>query len=390
VSQWCGQQPETAVAWLSLDREDNDPERFLLYLCAALESVVPMASAPVRALLQAAEPSSLETVLTLLLNGVAALEQPVTLVLDDYHEIEAPAVHRLVGFLVEHLPPTLFLVLAARSDPPLPLARLRLQGQLIELRDADLRFTREEAVQFLNEQMGLALPPEMVDRLAERTEGWIAGLQMAALSLQGEPDPGSFLDAFAGSNRYLVEYLFEEVLQRQPPDVQAFLGQTAFLDRLCGPLCDAVTGAPGGQAMLQRLAAANLFLVPLDREGYWYRYHHLFADVLRARLLSPDAEATAALHARAAAWYEAHGMTKEQHSSATGRQHAGDTLIEPLSDRELEVLRLVAAGLPNKAIAAQLYLAVGTVKRHVFNVYGKLGVSNRTSAVARARELGLL
>jgi ATP/maltotriose-dependent transcriptional regulator MalT len=517
VSQWYHQQPEGSVAWLSLDREDSDPARFLLYLCAAIETVTPAATPPVRSVLPTADRAALEQALTLLLNRVSRLEQPVTLVLDDYHEIEGAPVHNLVAFLVEHLPPTLFLILTTRSDPPLPLGRLRLQGQLIEIREDELRFTHEEATRFLNECMGLALTSEMVQRLADRTEGWVAGLQMAALSLQVEPEPSRFLDALAETHRYLVEYLFEEVLQRQPPDVRTFLGETALLDRLCGPLCDAVTGTPGGQAMLEGLQAANLFLVPLDREGRWYRYHHLFADVLRARLMSPDEAAVAALHGRAAAWYEEQGMIGEaiqhalsgqqferaahlieQHSESLRREGeeervaarleqlleagakqgapatalkarvllarlhwqagrresavavlepalrlagqeeharalvaAGPALVpilrqaalqgiapetvgpllsaiggeqravspsarsatplaEPLSERELEVLRLLAAGLANGQIAEQLFLAVGTVKRHVFNIYGKLGVTSRTSAVARARELGLL
>jgi LuxR family maltose regulon positive regulatory protein len=278
--------PSPAVAWLSLDTEENDPARFLLSLCAALESVAPEAAARVCSLLQSPRGFSLQSALTLLLNGLGALSQRVTLVLDDYHAIEARAVHALVAFLIEYLPPDLFLILIARSDPPLPLARLRRQGQIIEIRDADLRFNHEEATRFLNECMGLSLAPEAVARLADRTEGWIAGLQMAAFSLQGEADPNRFLDAFTGSNRHLVEFLFENVLQRQPPEVQSFLGQTAFLDRLCGPLCEAVTGMRGGQAMLERLEEANLFLAPLDKERRWYRYQPFFASALRAWSLS--------------------------------------------------------------------------------------------------------
>jgi ATP/maltotriose-dependent transcriptional regulator MalT len=516
VSQWCGQQPDSAVAWLSLDAEDNHPERFLLYLCAALERVAPETAAPVRARLQTAQGSSHETVLTLLLNGVATLGQRVIVVLDDYHAIEATAVHQLVTFLLEHMPPNLFPILAARSDPPLPLARLRLQGRLLEIHDDELRFTDEEAGQFLNERMGLTLPPAVVQRLAERTEGWIAGLQMAALSLQGEADAGRFLDAFTGTDRYLVDYFFEEVLRRLPPEVQTFLSQTAFLKRLCAPLCETVTGVPDGQAMLERLEAANLFLIPLDRARQWYRYHQLFADVLQARLLPQQEEPLAVLQERAAAWFEAEGMVGEaiEHALAGGqferaarliaRQGAGEPTIarleasletaekqgreasalgarvllaklhwhagrreqavtvlqpalalaereehtrcfvaagpelipalrqaavqgiapetvgrlltkleergaplagalpgaasagtslplaEPLSERELEVLRLIAAGLRNAEIAAQLFLSQGTVHRHLHNLYGKLGVSGRTNAVARARALGLL
>jgi LuxR family transcriptional regulator, maltose regulon positive regulatory protein len=294
VSQWC-QQSQTpgalppAVAWLSLHSEDNDPARFLLSLCAALESVAPEAAARVCSLVQSSPELSLQSALTFLLNGLGALSQRVTLVLDDYHAIEARAVHALVAFLIEYLPPHLFLILIARSDPPLPLARLRRQGQIVEIRDADLRFTHEEAARFLNECMGLSLAPEAVARLAQRTQGWIAGLQMAASFLQGETDPNAFLDAFTRSNRYLVEFLFDDLLRRQPPEVQAFLSQTAFLDRLCGPLCEAVTGMRGGQAMLERLEAANLFLAPLDRERRWYRYQPFLASALRAWSLSKSA-----------------------------------------------------------------------------------------------------
>src|SRR5439155_1257771 len=210
--------------------------------------------------------------------------------------------------LIEHLPPTLFLIVAARRDPPLPLARLRARGQMIEIGAADLRFTVEEASRFLNDGMGLSLAPEAVERLTERTEGWITGLQLAALSLQEHPDPEQFLASFGGTYRHLVDYLVEEVLQRQPDPVQRFLWETAILERLCGPLCEAVTGRPGGQALLEQVEAANLFLIPLDEERRWYRYHSLFAEVLRARPQPSGAEPVAALHGRAATWFEAEGL----------------------------------------------------------------------------------
>jgi LuxR family transcriptional regulator, maltose regulon positive regulatory protein len=305
VSEWCQEQAAGRVAWLSLDAGDNEPRRFLRYLCAALERVMPGVATPVWTLLHAPQPPASDEVLTLLLNGLAALEHPVTLVLDDYHEIEALSVHQIMAFLLEHLPPTLSLVLVSRSDPLLPLARLRARGQLVELRARDLRFTLAETRLFLNESMGLAVGAEAVERLSERTEGWIAGLQLAALSLQGHGDPDEFVAAFSGSHRHVVDYLFEELLKCQPAEVQAFLGQTAFLECLSGPLCDAVTGTSDGQAMLERLEAASLFLIPLDTERRWYRYHHLFADVLRARLQAQYAGQIAALRERAAAWYEA-------------------------------------------------------------------------------------
>jgi LuxR family maltose regulon positive regulatory protein len=315
ISQWCQEQDPGRVAWLTLDAQDSDPNRFLHYLCGALERVAPQAVRPVGALFAAPEPPSPEDAVTLLLNGLAALVKPVTLVLSDYHVIESPAVHGLVAFLLEHQPPTLHLILSSRFDPPLPLARLRARGELVETRARDLRLTFKEASCFLNERMGLDLAPEAVRRLTERTEGWITGLQLAALSLQGHPDPGQFVEAFSGSHRYVVDYLMEEVLARQPPEVRTFLRQTAILEQLCAPLCEAVIGQgepPGyGQAMLEQLEAANLFLIPLDEERRWYRYHHLFAEVLRARPETLPAAELVTLHERAAAWYEAEGMVAE-------------------------------------------------------------------------------
>jgi LuxR family maltose regulon positive regulatory protein len=321
VSQWCREHAPDTVAWLSLDAHDNDPNRFLQALCAALERVAPDAVRPVTALFESLELPSPVDALTLLLNGLAAREQPVTLVLDDTHTIEAPAVHQLMASLLEHRPPALCLILASRVDPPLPLARLRARGELVELRVRDLRFTCEEASCFLNERMGLDLTPEAVRRLTKRAEGWIAGLQLAALSLQGHPEPEQFVETFSGSHRFVVDYLVEEVLARQPEEVRTFLRQTSILEQMCGPLCEAVTGLPGGQAMLERLEAANLFLIPLDEERRWYRYHHLFAEVLRVRPVPLSAEEVAALHERAAAWYEAEGMVAEAIGHALAGGH---------------------------------------------------------------------
>ena len=236
------------------------------------------------------------------------------LVLDDYHVITAPEVHEAVTFLLDHAPDQLHLMIATRADPPLPLARLRSRGQLVEVRGADLRFTRDEAQQFLNQAMGLDLDAADVDALEERTEGWIAGLQLAALSLRAiptRPEVVDFIEAFTGSNRFVIDYLADEVLARQPPEVRDFLLRTAVLDRLTGPLCDAVSGQTGGAAMLADLDRANLFVVPLDTERTWYRYHHLFADVLHARLLTEDPDLVPQLHRRASDWYAAHGLVAD-------------------------------------------------------------------------------
>ncbi len=260
-----------------MDEADSDPARFLTYLVTALQSVAPGLGAGLLATLQAPQPPSTEAFLTPLLNEVAALPGPLVLVLDDYHVIEAPAVDQALTFLLEHLPAQLHLVLTTREDPRLPLARLRARGQLTELRAADLRFTPVEAGEFLNAAMGNSLPAEHVAALEQRTEGWIAGLQLAALSMQGQRDVAGFVQALTGSHHYVLDYLVEEVLQQQPEAIQTFLLRTSILDRMRGALCDALlVAAPGsGQATLESIDRANLFIAPLDHERRWYRYHHL-------------------------------------------------------------------------------------------------------------------
>jgi len=374
VSQWGQEHAPGRVAWLSLDAHDNDPTRFVRYLCAALETVAPEAAGPARLLVQWPEPPPLDEVLTVLLNGLAELPEPVTLVLDDYHAIDAALVHQLLAFLIDHLPPTLLLILASRRDPPLPLARRRARGDLVEVRAADLRFTREEARCFLNDYMGLALPPEAVARLTDRTEGWITGLQLAALSLQEHPDPEQFLASFGGTHRHLVDYLLEEVLQRQPEPVQRFLWETAFLERLCGPLCEAVTGRPGGQAMLEQVETANLFLIPLDEERRWYRYHHLFAEAVRARPQPPGAEPVAALHERASIWYESEGLIEEalEHALAGGQTERVARLIEQhyltmAQHGEFRRLERYLQALPSELIQTRPLLALALVAVYLVN-----------------------
>jgi LuxR family maltose regulon positive regulatory protein len=336
VAEWCRERAPRRVAWLSLDAGDNDPARFLRYVCAALEQVSPEAAGPVSQLLRAPGAPAPEHALFLLLNAVAASAEPAALVLDDYHEIEAPAVHRLLTLVVEHWPPNMCLILVTRREPPLPLARLRANGQMLEVRGADHCFTTEEASCLLNDRMGLALTPEAVGRLTGRTEGWALGLQLAALSLQGHPAPEDLIDSFTGSHRYVVDYLVEEVLSRQSDGVNAFLRQTAVLERLCGPLCDAVTGTPSGhgQAMLEQLEASGLFLIPLDAERRWYRYHPLFTEAVRARTASLGAGSQPVppteLHERAASWFEAEGLTGEamEHALAGGHWERAARLIE--------------------------------------------------------------
>jgi LuxR family maltose regulon positive regulatory protein len=332
VSEWVA-GCQRRVAWLSLDKGDNELTRFLTYFVAALRGILPGAGAGMAAALQSPQPPPAEILLTDLINEIAAAPEAFVLVLDDYHEIDARPVEQALDYLLEHLPPQMHLVIATREDPSLPLARLRARGQLAELRAADLRFTPAEAAEFLNRAMGLALSAQDIDALETRTEGWIAGLQLAAISMQGNPDPASFIQSFTGSHHFVLDYLLEEVLQRQPAAIQTFLLRTSILERLCGPLCEAVTGAPAaaGQETLEYLERANLFIVPLDRERRWYRYHHLFADLLRQRLkqnLPP--ETITGDHVRASQWYEDNGLAFEAfgHATAAGDIERAGRLIE--------------------------------------------------------------
>jgi LuxR family maltose regulon positive regulatory protein len=312
LTEWLAAGPagpasERLVAWLSLDRADSDPVSFWIYVIAALRTVASGVGESSLALLQAPQPPPIETVLTVLLNELGAMAGEVVLVLDDYHVIDAGDVQDAMAFLLDHLPPRLHVVIASRADPALPLPRWRARGELVETRAAELRFTPDEAAVYLNETMGLQLTARDVAALEGRTEGWIAALQLAALSMQGRDDVAGFIAGFAGDDRYVVDYLAEEVLQRQPDDVQAFLLRTSILGRLSGPLCDAVTGQGGGKAMLEALDRGNLFLVPLDDRRRWYRYHHLFADVLQARLLDEQPGQVPDLHRRASAWFQRSG-----------------------------------------------------------------------------------
>ena len=321
LTEWLAAGPagpagERLAAWLSLDRADNDPASFWTYVIAALRTVASGVGESALALLQAPRSPPIETVLTALLNDLGAVAGDIVLVLDDYHVIDARDVQDAMGFLLDHLPPQLHVVIAGRADPALPLARLRGRGELAEIRAAGLRFTPDEAAAYLNEMMGLQLTARDVAALEGRTEGWIAALQLAALSMQGRDDVAGFIAGFAGDDRYVVDYLAEEVLQRQPERVQAFLLQTSIFGRLSGPLCDAVTGQDGGKAMLAALDRGNLFLVPLDDRRRWYRYHHLFADVLQARLLDEQPGQVPDLHRRASAWYQQNGEPSEAISHA--------------------------------------------------------------------------
>jgi LuxR family maltose regulon positive regulatory protein len=315
-------QIENRIAWISLDEGDNDFARFLAYFIAALNRVEGMDTTigeGALTMLQSPQPPPTEAVLTPLINEIAAIPDRILLVLDDYHLIEAQPVHDALTFFLEHLPLQIHLVIAAREDPHLPLSRLRARGQLTELRAADLRFTSSEAAEFLNQEMGLDLSTEDVAALETRTEGWIAGLQLAAISLQGHADTSRLIQSFTGSNRLVLDYLIEEVLDQQTEDIQAFLIQTAILNRLTGSLCDAVrfgtaerhTKQDNGQEILEMLDRANLFIIPLDEERHWYRYHHLFTDLLRQRLRQTQPDLLPILHHNASEWYEQNGFIDE-------------------------------------------------------------------------------
>jgi LuxR family maltose regulon positive regulatory protein len=367
LTQWLAAGPadSRSVAWLSLDQRDNDPGLFWTYLVAALKTAVQGVGASVLSLLQSPEPPS-EAGLATLLNDLDAISNDVVLVLDDYHVIEARDVQEGMAFLLEHLPPQIHLVIASRADPALPLARLRGRGQLVEIRAADLRFTPTEAAAYLNEVMGLVLTAPDVAALEGRTEGWIAALQLAALSMQGREDVAGFIAGFAGDDRYIVDFLAEEVLQRQPGHVQQFLLQTSILDRLSGRLCDAVTGQDGGQAKLAALERGNLFLVPLDDRRQWYRYHQLFADVLQARLLDEQPGDLPGLHRRASEWYEQNGERSEaiRHALAAGDFGRTADLVE-LAIPDMRRTRQEAAvhgwlkTLPDELVRARPVLSVG-------------------------------
>jgi LuxR family transcriptional regulator, maltose regulon positive regulatory protein len=332
LAQWLA-ETGMPVAWLSLEAEDNDPSRFLFYLIAALQTLDAQIGATALAMLHSPQPPSPETVLAALINDLMERGRgDVALVLDDYHVITADSIQRGMTFLLEHLPPQLHLVLATRVDPPLPLARLRVQGHLAEVRAADLRFSTAEVGAFLQDVMGLKLEAPDITTLESRTEGWIAGLQLAALSLQGRADISAFLSAFSGSHRYVLDYLSDEVLARQSAPVQQFLLHTCILERLSGPLCNAVIEGEGSQAMLEALERANLFVVALDDERDWYRYHHLFAQVLRRHLQQREPTLVPELHRRASLWYEAHELYVEavQHVLAVPDFECAACLIEPI------------------------------------------------------------
>ncbi|HLO15260.1 MAG TPA: BTAD domain-containing putative transcriptional regulator, partial [Anaerolineales bacterium] len=339
LAEWIA-QTSLPVAWLSLDNGDNDPYRFLSYLIAALESIQEGVGTEAQLIMQSPQPVPPHIILACLINDLEKVARPCVLILDDYQFITERTVHETLAYLLNHLPANLHLVIATRADPPLQLGRLRAYGQMLELRTPDLRFTSGEATKFMNEVMRLALSVEDLQTLELRTEGWVVGLQMAALSLKGHANASDFIRDFSGSHRFVLDYLVEEVLKRQPTYVQTFLLETSVLEKLNGALCDTLmtdqwkqSGA-SGQAILEYLEDSNLFLIPLDDHKQWYRYHHLFADLLRARLKQFSAERVITLHLQASYWYEREGLTSDAINHAIDAKdflHAAE-LVEKLAD----------------------------------------------------------
>ena len=384
VSEWVA-DCKRPVAWLSLDEGDNDPTCFLAYLVAALQTVAPNIGEGVLGILQATQsrPPPIDLLLTTLLNEISNVPDNIVLVLDDYHVLDSKPVDNALTFLLEHLPPEMHFVMATREDPHLPLARLRARGQLTELRAADLRFTPAEAADFLNQIMDLKLSADDVAALETRTEGWIAGLQLAALSMRGHKDAPGFIRSFTGSHRFVLDYLVEEVLEQQSQSVQAFLLRTSVLDRLCGPLCEAVVQPPSvsGQETIEYLEHANLFIVPLDNERHWYRYHHLFGDLLRQRLaqsLSP--EGIAELHVHAGEWFESNGLAFEafRHATAAGDVERAERLIE---SEEI--------GLHIRTVATAVLEWLASLPRSVLDAKPLLWVRSATLALMAGQITGV-
>ncbi len=387
ASEWlagCEQlEPTVRAAWLSLDESDNDLTRFLVYVIAALQTIEADIAKGALSALQSPQPPPTEAILTILINEIAIIPDRIVLILDDYHLIETQVIHNALTFLLGRLPPQMHLVIATRDDPPLPLARLRARSQLAELRASDLRFTLSEAAEFLNQVMSLDLAAEDIAVLERRTEGWIAGLQLAAISMQGRQDVAGFIQSFTGSHHYVLDYLIEEVLEQQPESIQTFLLQTAVLDRLTGSLCDAVRfdtaetpnrsggaassegTADDGQVTLEMLERANLFIVPLDDERRWYRYHHLFADLLRQRLRQNQPERVPTLHTRASTWYEQNGLIDEaiEHALRAKEFERTAHLIERVADAvwtrgEHTKLRHWLDGLPVELVLSRPQLCI--------------------------------
>jgi LuxR family maltose regulon positive regulatory protein len=359
LAEWIPASPH-CVTWLSLDEGDNDPTVFWGGFLAALQRLDPSLGEGARSQLEAPQSPPIETLLAQVINDLSACPISFIHVFDDYHFIQNPAINEAVSFLLEHMPPNLRMILSSRADPALPLARWRGRGQLAEIRASDLRFTVAEVAAFLKSRLLLELPPTAIAALESRTEGWAAGLQLAALSMQGREDVSGFIEAFSGSHRHVLNYLVGEVLDQRPRGTLDFLRQTSILDRMCAPLVEAVTGTSGGQAMLETLDRANMFVIPLDDEGRWYRYHHLFAEALQQRFHQAEREQAAEYYRRASEWFERSGSSAEAVEYALrGRDWPRaaalieTTMPEVQRHGELATLLRWLGALPDEAIATR-------------------------------------
>lgn len=360
VSEWTAQS-SMRVVWYSIDTGDNDPTRFWDYVIAAIQTVYPNTGEQTLTLLHDPHPLPVETILSTLINELSAIPDVLTLVLDDYHVIDSPSIHEGLAFLVEHMPSQMRLLMTTRTDPPLPLARMRVRSQLLELRSADLRFSPLHIATFFADVMGLALTTNEVEVLDQRVEGWIAGLQLAGLALQGKRDPAEFITSFAGDHRYVLDYLGDEILDRQPEAMQQFLLQTSILERLNADLCDTVTGTVESRSVLDFLERHHFFVVALDDQRQWYRYHRLFADFLQHRLGLKYPNRVKALHQRASLWFERNGLQSEAigHALAAEDHERAAELVQGIAElliwRRAEHTTLLGwlTGLPDRVL--QLY-----------------------------------
>jgi LuxR family maltose regulon positive regulatory protein len=402
LGAWRGLQVrERPIAWLTLDEGDNDQVVLWSYVTAALVEACPELEV-------AAMPGSVdaETVVDVflprLINALAAFG-PAALVLDDFHELASGPARDALAWFIDRAPSTFQLVIATRSEPALPLGALRAHGELLELRAAELGFDATEAEALLNDLLGLGLERTEVEALVERTEGWPAGIYLAALSLQATPDRSEFVSRFGGGNRHVVDFLVDEVLNPHDPDVQTLMLHSSVLGRMCGPLCDAVLEKEGSEERLHELARTNLFVVPLDDRGEWYRFHQLFAQLLRVELEHREPELAPTLHRRALAWHVKHGTLEEALEHAVGADSLGDEEESggagmdlpargsaDLSERELIVLRMLTGPLSERDIGRELYLSHNTVHSHTRSIYRKLGVSSRSEAIRKARSASLI
>ncbi len=374
LRDWCSAGQASRAAWLSVDRDDNDPVRFWAHVIAAIAAVSPGTGEASLQVLTAPGAKDAEGVLTPLINDLERLAVPVTLVLDDYHLISNRGLLECVEYLVEHLPPTLRLVVSARADPELPLARLRARGEMTEFRADALRFTSAEAAELLNGTLGLGLAPGDIDALQRRTEGWAAGLYLAGLSLRGRPDPSRLVSAFAGDDRQIVDYLVAEVLDALPEHVRSFMMRTSVLDRMCGSLCDAVTASGGSWRILEGLERTNQFVIPLDASRQWYRYHQLFAELLRHELDRAEPRLAPLLHRRASAWHRQHGSIAEAIGHATSAGDLADAreLIAAhwnayINEGLAETVEAWLHRLPPAMVTedARMCLVMGWISRHL-------------------------